>query len=105
MELINKYDLPVDVVFFHGSSTISDSDFMLLPPNNTGIIQEKGRKKNLDKVFFTMDKGTANIYAGRSLNQNGGIKKIFRVIPIGEIYKINDLTFCANAAFIELINY
>ena len=52
-----------------------------------------------------MDKGTANIYAGRSFNQNGGTKKIFRVIPIGEIHKINDLTFCANAAFIELINY
>ncbi len=104
MELIDKYDLPLDFVFFHGSSTINSSEFMLLPPNNTGIIQEKGRKKNLDKVFFTMDKGTANIYAGRSYNQNGGQKKIFRVIPMGDIYKINEFTFCSDYAFIELIN-
>lgn len=93
-----------DIIFYHGTSTIKENDFMLLPPNNTGIIQEKGRLKNLDKVFFTPDMGTANIYAGRSFNQNGGVKKIFRVIPMGDITKINDLTYCCDWAFIEPVN-
>lgn len=103
MNIIDRYDLPSNYTFYHGSSTISSDDNFLIPPNKTGIIQERGRLKNLDKVFFTMDEGTANIYAGRSLNQNGGVKRIFRVIPIGDIYKINDLTYCADSAYIEII--
>lgn len=77
---------------------------MLMPPNVTGVIQERGRKKNLDKVFFTKDLGTAKIYAGRSKNVNGGNPKIYRVIPMGEVTKINDLTYMADWAFIEEIN-
>ena len=92
-----------NLTFYHGSSTIDINSFMLLCPNVTGIIQEKGRLKNLDKVFFTPDYGTANIYAGRSMNINGGAKAIFRVIPMGTITKINDLTYCADWAFIEFI--
>lgn len=91
------------IQFYHGSSTIKDEDYKLLPPIATGIIQEAGRVKNLDKVFFTPDIGTAKIYAGRSKNRNGGNKKVFRVIPMGKIEKINDLTFCSDWAFIELI--
>jgi len=37
-----------------------------LPPANTGNISEKGRKKNLDKVFFTKDLKSAKIYADRA---------------------------------------
>lgn len=92
------------VTYYHGSSVLTDSDYMLLPPVVTGVIQEKGRRKNLNKVFFTKDKGTANIYAGRSFNVNGGVRRIFRVIPMGVITKINDLTFCCEWAFIEEIN-
>lgn len=104
MKLIDRYDLPQDYVFYHGSSTIDEDCCYLECPKKTGIIQEKGRLKNLDKVFFTMDKGTANIYAGRSYNSNGGVKRLFRVIPIGNIYKINDLTYCADSAYIEVID-
>lgn len=91
------------MIFYHGTSTIKESEYRLLPPDVTGIIQEKGRKKNLNKVFFTPDLGTANIYAGRSKNSNGGEKHIFRVIPMGHIEKINELTYCSEWAFIELI--
>jgi hypothetical protein len=91
------------MVFFHGSSVIREEEHMLLPPNVTGVIQEKTRKKNLDKVFFTPDIGTARIYAGRSANVNGGVKRVFRVIPMGTIIKINDLTYCSEWGFIEFI--
>ncbi len=92
------------MTFYHGTSTIKKEDYLLLPPSETGIIQEVGRKKNLNKVFFTPDLGTANIYAGRSMNVNGGSKAIFRVIPMGEVTRINDLTYYCEWAFIEYIN-
>lgn len=90
-------------MYYHGSTTL-EGQHMLLPPNATGIIQERGRKKNLDKVFFTPDIGTARIYAGRSKNVNGGNTAIYRVIPMGVITKINELTYMADWAFIEPIN-
>lgn len=90
-------------MYYHGSTTL-EGQFMLMPPNVTGVIQERGRKKNLDKVFFTKDLGTAKIYAGRSKNVNGGNPKIYRVIPMGKVTKINDLTYMADWAFIEEIN-
>ena len=91
------------MTFYHGTSTISESEYRLLPPSISGIIQEKGRLKNLNMVFFTPDLGTAKIYAGRSMNQNGGTKRIFRVIPMSEIIKINELTYCCEFAFIEIL--
>lgn len=91
------------MTFYHGSTTL-DGQYMLLPPNATGVIQERGRKKNLDKVFFTPDFGTAKIYAGRSKNVNGGIARVYRVIPMGEVTKINELTYMCDWAFIESIN-
>lgn len=91
------------MIYYHGSATLQ-SQYKLMPPSVTGVIQEVGRKKNLDKVFFTPDFGTANIYAGRSKNVNGGEAKIYRVIPMGEVTKINDLTYMCDWAFIEEIN-
>ena len=91
------------MTFYHGSSVLQ-GQHKLLPPNLTGVIQEKGRKKNLDKVFFTPDLGTANIYAGRSKNVNGGQPKVYRCIPMGDVTKINDLTYMCDWAFIEPIN-
>jgi len=91
------------MIFYHGTSTISSDEYRLLPPKSTGILQEKGRRKNLDKVFFTPDFGTAKIYAGRSMNRNGGQKRIFRVIPMGKVEKINDITYYCDWAFIEEI--
>ena len=32
----------------------------------TGRLSEEGRKKNLDRVFFTSSIGSARIYAGRA---------------------------------------
>lgn len=53
---------------------------MLLPPETTATISEKGRKKNLDRIFFTEDIGLAKIYAGRASRSIGGKPIIYRVI-------------------------
>jgi hypothetical protein len=78
-------------MFYHGTSTILglEPGMTLLPPDQTEKISEKGRKKNLDKVFFTKDIGSAKIYAGRAVNQFGGKPTIFSIEPVGEIELIN----------------
>jgi hypothetical protein len=78
---------------------------MLLPPTETGVIQESGRKKNLNKVFFTTDIRSAKIYAGRSVSRFGGKPVIYRVIPMSKTEVINELhgssVYCCDWGFIE----
>lgn len=94
-------------VFYHGTSTavIKECEYYLLPPSVTGIIQEAGRKKNLDKVFFTADYGLAQIYAGRAKNRFGGEPVVYRVIPMGEVTVVDDRpgasVYMTDWAFIE----
>lgn len=81
----------------------------MLPPVVTGKLQEKGRKKNLDKVFFTADKGLAKIYAGRAKNVFGGNPVIYRVIPMGEEVEIINnakgaTVYMTEWAFLEKVN-
>lgn len=78
--------------YYHGTTDILDIKDKLLPPKETEKVQEKGRKKNLDKVFFTKDLGSARIYAGRAANRFGGNPIIFVVEPEGEIEELNTST-------------
>ena len=59
---------------YHGTSTavIQDGEHVLRPPCVTGILQEHGRRRNLDRVFATPDPGLARIYAGRAVSRFGG---------------------------------
>ena len=78
--------------FFHGTTTILNIKNNLSAPCETGKIQEKGRKKNLDRVFFTTDLGSARIYAGRAVQRFGGFPVIFEVEPC------QDTLECLNGA-------
>ena len=78
-------------MFYHGTAIEMEEGDELLPPEKTGVISESGRKKNRDKVFFTKDKGSAKIYAGRakkSLDKDQGF--IYEVDPVGEVVCLND---------------
>lgn len=75
-------------ILYHGTSNNSIVK-EVLPPNQTNTISEKGRKKNLDKVFFTRTYKSAEIYAGRSYNSYGGIKRVLPVIPVGRVEILN----------------
>ena len=59
---------------YHGTSTavVPFGTTVLLPPQETKILSERGRKVNLDRVFLTPDKRFAAIYAGRTANRFGG---------------------------------
>jgi len=78
------------MTFYHGTSSALEVGDVLLPPNETGQIQELGRKKNLDRVFFTTDKGSARIYAGRAVNRFGGTPVVLEVMPLGPVVCLSD---------------
>lgn len=84
-----KEEIKKDLVFYHGSSRSFAPGDYILPPEKTGKISEKGRKKNLNKVFFTLDKGSAKIYAGRAVQSLGGEPHVYVVEPEGEISWLN----------------
>ena len=88
-------------MYYHGTSI--DLGHKLLSPSITGVIQEVGRKKNLNKVFFTDNKGLAKIYSGRSKNVNGGIKRLYRVIPMAEVTCLSKGVYFCDWAFVEEI--
>lgn len=74
-------------MYYHGTSTgvLIDHENpigeMIIPPSESGVIQEQGRKKNLNKVFFTKNPGSAWIYAGRTKNVLGGEPIVYIVEP------------------------
>ncbi|WFD55625.1 hypothetical protein phi5_145 [Enterobacter phage phi5] len=78
------------VEFYHGSCTAAGIESMLLPPCASDTLSEKGRKKNLDRVFFTADIGLARIYAGRAARSIGGDPVLYRVVCPVDVVCMND---------------
>ncbi|AHE63459.1 hypothetical protein ZZ1p0068 [Acinetobacter phage ZZ1] len=87
--MVNLFPAEVKV-FYHGSSSACGIENMLLPPIVSDTLSEKGRNKNLDRVFFTADLGLAKVYAGRACNQFGGEPKIYRVVCPVDMVCMND---------------
>jgi hypothetical protein len=76
-------------IFYHGTSMPLRPGDKLLPPSLTGTLSEKGRKKNIHRVFFTQDRGSARIYAGRAANSLGGAPRLLVIQPVGEVVCLN----------------
>jgi len=66
---------------YHGTSSavVSDTEYRLVPPCESGKLQEDGRKVRLDCVFATPDLGLARIYAGRAARRFGGRPVVLEV--------------------------
>ena len=71
------------------AKTKANIENMLCPPEETGVLSETGRKKNLDRVFFTEDIGLAKIYAGRAARSYGGEPRLYRVISPVDVVQMN----------------
>lgn len=93
--------------YYHGSCSEANIDFMLCPPDSTGVISEVGRKKNLGRVFFTEDIGLARIYAGRAARSIGGEPRLYRVVSPVDVVCLSDVkgatVYHAEWAFCEEI--
>jgi conserved hypothetical protein len=77
-------------IYYHGTTDANGINFILLPPVVTDSLSEKGRKKNLDRVFYTHDLGLARIYAGRAARSIGGNPIILRVVTPVDAICMND---------------
>ena len=100
---------PEFVEFYHGSCTLGLTGDLLLPPSDTDTISEKGRKKNLDRVFFTKDIGLARVYARRAARSIGGEPTLFRVVCPVDVELLSDTqgatVYHAAWAFVEEIKF
>lgn len=69
------------MAFYHGTSTIADIKDKILPPchHNFGI-NEQGRVKHENKVFFTTVKGYAMCYARNACSRVGGEPVVYEVL-------------------------
>ena len=105
---LNHLDANEHKVFYHGSCTKAGIEFMILPPVDSNTISEKGRNKNLDRVFFTEDLGLAKVYAGRASKSIGGDPVLYRVVMPVDAVCMNDTkgatVWHAKWAFVELID-
>ncbi len=95
--------------FYHGTTIELEIGQELLAPNVTGVIQEEGRKKNLDKVFFTSSFNSAKVYAGRAKNRFGGSGRIYEIEAIGEVTCLNsnagtEVYFAQSAKIVAIHN-
>lgn len=77
-------------MYYHGSTTAAGIGHMLMPAAETGTLSERGRKRNLDRVFFTRDLGLARIYAGRAARSLGGEAVVYRAIPMGDVVAMDE---------------
>lgn len=97
------------VFFYHGSCTLGLKGDMLLPPSATEVISEKGRKKNLDRVFFTKDRGLAKVYARRAARSIGGEPTLYRVVAPVDTQLMSAVpgatVYHASWAFVEKIDF
>ncbi|QGT53824.1 putative ADP-ribosyl transferase [Acinetobacter phage vB_AbaM_Konradin] len=104
--MVNLFPEP-QKVFYHGSCTAAGIKSMLLPPEASGTLSEKGRNKNLNRVFFTEDIGLAKVYAGRASKSIGGEPVLFRVVAPVDVVCMNDTkgasVYHAAWAFVEQI--
>ncbi len=86
--------------FYHGTSDVFEICKMILPPNETGNLREDWRKKNLDKVYFTISQLSAEMYAKKACKKYGGNPVIYIVKPMGLWYHRVDTEYVAERALV-----
>ena len=69
------------MAFYHGTSSVAGLRDVILPPchHNFGV-NEVGRVKHENKVFFTTVKGYAEAYARRACKRVGGIPIVYEIL-------------------------
>lgn len=66
--------------FYHGTSSKAGISDKILPPSYHSFgVNEEGRVKHADKVFFTTVKGYAEAYARRACKRVGGNPIVYKV--------------------------
>ena len=89
------------VKFYHGTS--STLDFYDLQPSVVSGVQRESRKRNLDVVFLTRSKVSAEFYAKKACAKFGEEPVIYLAIPQGDYIEFgNNEIICDWATIVEL---
>ena len=69
------------MAFYHGTSSLANIENKILPPCHHKFgINEQGRVKHENKVFFTTIRGYALVYARRTCKRVGGVPVLYEVL-------------------------
>ena len=79
---------------FHGTTNAMQIKDRLLPSSETGYLREPFRHKNLDVVFLTVSKASAEYYAKKAVKQYGGNPVIYNAAPEGFIERKGTEIIC-----------
>lgn len=80
---------------FHGTSdVIQINNRKLLPTIETNVLREDFRKKDLDVVFLTVSKKSAEYYAKKAVEQFGGNPVVYNATPEGFVYQNGTEIIC-----------
>ena len=79
---------------FHGTTDAIQISDKILPYTETGCLRESFRRKNLDVVFLTVSKASAEYYAKKATHQYGGNPIIYNATPEGVICQSGTEIIC-----------
>lgn len=79
---------------FHGTTDAIPIKDRVLPSTETGYLRESFRHKNLDVVFLTVSKASAEYYAKKAVKQYGGNPVIYNATPEGVIEQNGNEIIC-----------
>jgi hypothetical protein len=79
---------------FHGTTDAIQINDKILPSVETGYLRESFRHKNLDVVFLTVSKASAEYYAKKAVKQYGGNPVIYNATPEGFIERNGTEIIC-----------
>ena len=86
-----------NVKYYHGTSVLGLE--VILPPIETGNLREDFRDKFQDCVFVTNTKMSAEKYARKSAQKNGGTPVVYEVDPVNLFY-INSGQYICDKAYV-----
>lgn len=82
---------------YHGTTDIFKIN-RILPPNETGILREEWRKKNINKIYATTSLLSAEKYAYKATQKYGGNSIVYKVRPRGQVVNVNTNEYIADSA-------
>ena len=89
--------MPNNVKYYHGTSVAGLE--VILPPIETGNLREDFRDKFQDCVFVTDTKMSAEKYARKSAQKNGGTPVVYEVDPV-DPFRINVGQYICDKAYV-----
>ena len=96
------YDNYYDVTFYHGTSSALHIENVILPAAETGVLREEWRQNLTTKVFFTDSLLSAKKYSKKAALKYGGVPVVYQVMPIGDVWHVNNTEYVSDKA--KIIN-